>query len=115
MGFGYENVKFDYVTCFEVIEHLMNPRFFFDNLHDVTSEKVKVFLSFPGRPKPFWNNAEHFHEYDKPRFKYLLDKTGWEIVRKKNIYVPRWPWGIRPLLRNFIPQTTIYELKKAKP
>lgn len=103
---------YDYVTCFEVIEHLLNPRTFFDNLHGVTKKLSRVFLSYPSRPKWFWNDAEHFHEYDRMRFEYLLDKTGWEIVREKPIYVRRWPTGIRPLLRNFMPQTTVYELRK---
>ena len=101
-----------YVTCFEVIEHLMNPRGFFDCLHKITEDDVQVYLSYPSRPKWMWNDEEHFHEYDKLRFNYLLDKTGWKVVKKQPIYVPRFPNGIRPLLRNFIPQTTCYKLVK---
>lgn len=108
------NDLFEYVTCFEVIEHLMNPKLFFDNLYNITTKSAKVYLSYPSRPKIMWNDEEHFHEYDSLRFNYLLKKTGWEIVKKKNIYVPRFPNGIRPLIRNFIPQTVIYELKKLK-
>src|SRR5210317_443007 len=104
--------KYRWATCFEVIEHLMNPRSFFENLYNITTTGATVFLSYPSRPKWMWNNEEHFHEYDKLRFKYLLEKTGWKIVRKKPVYVRRWPTGIRPLLRNFIPQTTLYELRK---
>ena len=107
-----KDYKWHYVTCFEVIEHLLNPRKFFDNLHEITEENVRVFLSYPSRPKCMWNDDEHFHEYDSLRFKFLLQKTNWKIVRKKKIYVPRMPFGIRPLLRNFIPQTIIFELVK---
>lgn len=107
-------MRFEYVTCFEVIEHLLNPRLFFDNLHELTPDNVVVYLSYPSRPKIMWNDDEHFHEYDKQRFNYLLNKTGWGIVQKKKIYVRRKPNGIRPLIRNFIPQTVIYELKKTK-
>lgn len=108
---GLSFFEFDYVFCFQVIEHLLNPRLFFDNLRETVNKDTRIFLSYPSRPKIFWNNQEHFHEYDKLRFNYLLDKTGFEIIRKKNIYVRRFPNGIRPLLRNFIPQTTIYELR----
>lgn len=102
---------FDFIFCFEVIEHLLNPRLFFDNLYKIVNKNTRIFLSYPSRPKWLWNNDEHFHEYDKLRFNYLLEKTGFEIIRKKNIYVKRKPFGIRPLLRNFIPQTVIYEIK----
>lgn len=107
-----EDYIFKYVTCFEVIEHLLNPRLFFDNLHKITTKDVITYLSYPSRPKIMWNDEEHFHEYDRLRFNYLLEKTNWKIVNEKKIYVPRKPNGIRPLLRNFIPQTIIYELHK---
>jgi hypothetical protein len=104
--------SFKYVTCFEVIEHLMNPRLFFDNLHQITDKDVILYLSYPSRPKIMWNNEEHFHEYDRLRFNYLLEKTSWKVIGEKKIYVRRKPNGIRPLIRNFIPQTIIYELHK---
>jgi hypothetical protein len=103
---------FSYVTCFEVIEHLMNPRMFFDNLYNITTNDVVLYLSYPSRPKFLWNDDEHFHEYDRLRFDYLLEKTGWMVVREKNIYVHRPPIGIRPIIRNFLPQTTVYEIHK---
>ena len=113
IDYNNDAVIFDYVFCFEVIEHLLNPRLFFDNLNALVHDGSRIFLSYPSRPKLFWNNDEHFHEYDKARFNYLLKKTGFEIVRKKNIYVRKKPNGIRPLIRNFMPQTVIYELKKS--
>ncbi len=103
---------FKYVTCFEVIEHLLNPRMFFDNLYKITSSDVEIFLSYPSRPKWMWNNEEHFHEYDRMRFEYLLKKTGFKIIKEKKIFVRRFPSGIRPIIRNFIPQTIIYKLAK---
>lgn len=104
--------NFCYVTCFEVIEHLLNPRCFFDTLYKMTPKSVVVYLSYPSRPKLMWNNEEHFHEYDRQRFEYLLAKTGFRIVTEKKIYVRQRLTGIRPLIRNFIPQTTVYELEK---
>lgn len=101
-----------YVTCFEVIEHLMNPRLFFDNLYAMANKEVILYLSYPSRPKMMWNDEEHFHEYDRLRFNYLLKKTNWKVVDEKKIYVRRKINGIRPLIRNLIPQTTIYKIIK---
>lgn len=103
---------FKYVTCFEVIEHLLNPRMFFDNLHKITDKDVILYLSYPSRPKFLWNDEQHFHEYDKLRFEYLLKKTNWKIIKRKKIYVRRFPNGIRPIIRNFIPQTLIFKIIK---
>jgi len=107
-----KNGIFNYVTCFEVIEHLLNPRLFFDKLHELTTGNVVLYLSYPSRPKIMWNDEEHFHEYDKLRFNYLLKKTGWKIIESKKIYIHRFPKGIRSLIRNFIPQTGIYKIIK---
>jgi 2-polyprenyl-3-methyl-5-hydroxy-6-metoxy-1,4-benzoquinol methylase len=106
---------FKYVTCFEVIEHLMNPKLFFDNLHRMTTDDVIVYLSYPSRPKWLWNDNEHFHEYDKIRFDYLLSRTNWQSVEQKKIYIFRLPTGIRPIIRNFIPQTILYKIVKKMP
>jgi hypothetical protein len=102
----------DYVTCFEVIEHLLNPRCFLDNLHNNTPDDIVLYLSYPSRPKFLWNNREHFHEYDKLRFNFLLKRTKWRIVKSKKIYTRVLPTGIRPLIRNFIPVTVIYKIVK---
>lgn len=104
--------KFNYVTCFEVIEHLLNPRLFLDNLHTITEDNVIVYFSYPSRPKWLWNNKEHFHEYDRLRFNYLLNKTEWRVINEKKIYYMNKINGIRPIIRNLIPKTTIYKLIK---
>lgn len=104
--------SYKFVTCFEVIEHLMNPRTFLDNLHAVTHENVKVFLSYPSRPKFLWNNKDHFHEYDSLRRDLLFEKTGWKIIEKEDFYIPTGKIGIRPIIRRFFPTTSIYTLKK---
>ena len=103
---------FSTVFCFEVIEHLMNPRLFLDNLYNTTTKDVDIFLSFPARPKFLWNNESHFHEYDKLRFNMLLEVTRFKIVKKKDVYIPEFKIGIRPTIRLFIPKTTIYLIKK---
>jgi len=115
----HPNQLYDVVWCFEVIEHLLNPRMFFDNLHGVTTDLAQVFVSYPSRPKLLWNNRNHFHEYDKLRFDYLLHVTGWEIVDHGRIRLMGnmrdwWKYfrGFRPLLRIFFDFTEIYQLRK---
>lgn len=108
--------QYNRVFCFEVIEHLLNPRYFMDNLHKVTTEDCQVFLSYPSRPKFLWNPIDHFHEYDKKRFNFLLEATGWKIIRKGKIrLLHRW-WfyltGFRPILRLYYDYTNIFELCK---
>jgi len=112
------NREYGTVFCFEVIEHLLNPRLFFDNLHRLTTSDVRVYLSYPSRPRFLWNNEEHFHEYDLRRFRLLLQKTGFRIVENKRLFIPNWGSllkGIRPWSRLVLPLTTIYLIVKEQP
>lgn len=111
--------KLSTIFCFEVLEHLLNPRIFLDNCHHISAKDCQMFLSYPSRPKLLWNNLDHFHEYDQLRFKYLLDKTGWKIVSHERIRLIygwkdffKYLCGIRPFLRLFYDYTEIYELRK---
>lgn len=104
--------SYEVVWCFEVIEHLMNPRMLLDNIYSITTKGAKLYLSYPSRPKWLWNNKDHFHEYDKRRRDLLFEKTGWRITDSENIYKLHKKIGIRPIVRNFIPVTTIYLLEK---
>jgi len=100
------------VWMFEVIEHLMNPLLCLGNIHSITTDDVDFFLSYPSRPKWLWNDKDHFHEYDSRRWNLLLEESGWQVVRKKPVYLFHRKIGIRPIIRNFLPVTTIYQLRK---
>jgi len=110
--------KYDYVFCFEVIEHLMNPLHFLDGLHRYISQDTRIFLTTPYRPHLFWNN-QHFHEYDQLRFKHLLDSAGFAVVRHQTRIAWYHPLfylsGVRPFLRLTVgrSRTHLFELKTA--
>jgi SAM-dependent methyltransferase len=107
---------YDYVFCFEVIEHLMNPLHFLENLKRYVGSDTRIFLTTPRRPHAFWNN-QHFHEYDQVRFNHLLSAAGYVVIRHE----ARITWyhplfylsGIRPFLRLTIgrSKTHLYELR----
>lgn len=103
------------VTCFEVLEHLMNPALFLENLKYLVSDDVLLVVSLPRHLHPFFWSRTHFHEFDEKRTLHLFEATGYE-VRVRRSYI-QWPvfseffkgkkigrfWipGIRPMLRLF--------------
>jgi len=104
----------DVVTAFEVLEHLVNPFGVLNNL-----QVPRLIATIPLRlwfAKAYCNPNDvfdqHFHEFEPWQFDRLLEKTGWEIVRRR-----RWPsrvraLGLRPLLRYFTPRYYAVEAVK---
>lgn len=98
------NRKFDNIFMFEVIEHLMNPLALLVKLKkDVCSPETRVFLTYPIRPRFLWAKT-HFHEYDKKRFRFMINQAGYRIVRYEQHIHWRPDWwfyftGLRPFLR----------------
>lgn len=100
---NYEH--FDYITAFEVLEHVLNP---FTILNLLPSDRLlatvplNVWFS-----SAYWNiNDEfdrHFHEYEAKQFDWLLHKAGWNIVKKERWNLGLQGIGIRPILRLFWP------------
>ncbi len=103
------------VTCFEVLEHLMNPALFLKELKEYVAQDVIIIVSLPRHLHPFFWSQTHFHEFDEKRTLHLFEATGYE-VRIRRSYI-QWPifseffkgkkigrfWipGIRPMLRLF--------------
>ncbi len=109
------NTDFKTVTCFEVLEHLMNPALFLQNLKNYIADDALLVVSLPRRLHPFFWSRTQFHEFDEKRTLHLFEATGYEIQDRKS-YI-QWPdfkvffkgknigrfWipGIRPMLRLF--------------
>ena len=97
-----ELVPFYYVFCFEVLEHLMNPLLFLENLKKFISEKTQIFVSVPRRPRFLWTET-HFHEFSEGRIQHLFQSAGYKVMAHE--WHISWydPWfyftGIRPFLR----------------
>ena len=105
-----------FITCFEIIEHLQNPYELLDYLKWALTKDGTLFLSTPGRPRMFWPEF-HYHEIPPDHLqKWLLTPLGLKIIRKKKIWMDH-PWwfyftGIRPFLRLWFGHSWIYEIKK---
>ena len=99
----------DYVTnpkvifCFEVLEHLMNPLLFLNQLRSRYCDKdTQIFVSYPQNPC-FLPTKHHFHEFKDDEFFTLIYNAKFEIVTHKRIkHWSQW-WfyftGIRPTIR----------------
>lgn len=104
LDFNYTALKrkYDVVFCFEILEHLMAPKYFLKTLSPIITEKTQIFISYPSRPKFLWTEF-HFHEYDKKRFEYLMKECGYRIIAWERVRAPfsfkSCVLGIRPFLR----------------
>lgn len=108
------DIKTDSVTAFEVLEHLLNPLGVLQNLN-----AEKLFASVPLAlwfAKAYRNNNDpydcHFHEFEDWQFDWLLEKAGWEIIRREKWNNPASKIGIRPLLRLFTPRYYAIEARR---
>ncbi len=97
---------FDVVTAFEIFEHLVSP---FNVLRDIKAKKLvasvplKLWFSSAYRSKTDQRDR-HYHEFEDWQFDWLLEKSGWEIKRRKKFTNPVNKIGLRPLLRTFTPR-----------
>ena len=110
------NYKSDVTTAFEIFEHLLNP---LGALKAIKSDRL--FASIPLSlwfAKAYRNKNDrwdqHFHEFEDWQFDWLLEKAGWEIVRKEKWTSPAKINGIRPLLRLVTPRYYIVEARRKK-
>lgn len=106
--------RYDAVTIFEVLEHLINPMGILVNI-----KAPKLYASVPldlwfakayRNKKDPWD--QHFHEFEDWQFDWLLEKSGWQIERREKWTSPVRKFGIRPILRRFTPRYYIVEAKR---
>ena len=93
----------DLVTGFEIIEHLVSPYTLLKNLN-----AKKILLTVPLKlwfAKAYKSKHDkrdrHYHEFEAWQFDWLLEKTGWKIIKKEFWKSPTNRIGIRPFLRLF--------------
>ena len=93
----------DLVTGFEIIEHLVSPYTLLKNIN-----AKRIFLTVP--LKLWFANAyrnkqderdRHYHEFEAWQFDWLLEKSGWKIIKKEFWKSPTNKIGFRPFLRLF--------------
>ena len=107
--------SFDTVLCLEVIEHLMNPLQLLLQIHKVLNHDGSIFLSTPKHKPHFLWGRHHFTEMDEYRLKALVNRAGFQVVRKQLFRTMPFWWyltGVRPFLRMFHNKVFLLELKK---
>ena len=115
----FEVVKddaYDVVTAFEIFEHMLCP---FNLLREIKAEtliaSVPLKLWFA---KAYWSSTDerdrHYHEFEIKQFNFLLEKTGWEIVKYEKWKSVSFNFGIRPILRFFTPRYYIVHCIRKK-
>jgi hypothetical protein len=104
----------DAVIALEILEHLLNP---LGVLKSIKAEKL--FASVPLQlwfAKAYRNKTnrwdQHFHEFEDWQFDWLLEKAGWEVVRREKWTFPVPTFGVRPLLRSITPRYYVVEAKR---
>lgn len=104
----------DAVTAFEILEHLVAP---FNVLRAI--QAPRLFATVPlalwfapayRHPTDPWDR--HFHEFEEWQFDWLLEKAGWEIVRKERWKSPISQIGVRPILRRMYPRYLAVEARR---
>jgi hypothetical protein len=99
-------IECDAVTCFEVLEHLIDPYCLLKSLPG-----GKLIASVPLRlwfAKAFKNKTNpagwHYHEFEQWQFDFLLEKAGWTIIEREKHTSPTFTFGFRSILRWFTPR-----------
>jgi hypothetical protein len=98
--------KVDAVTAFEIFEHLIAP---FNVLREIEAPKLiatvplDLWFSKAYRSKTdAWDR--HYHEFEDWQFDWLLEKSGWKVLKTEKWNNPIQKLGIRPILRAFTPR-----------
>ncbi len=97
--------KYSIVFCLEVIEHLMNPLYFLENLKKYINENTNILISYPHRKIDILWGLSHFNEYRNEAFKTLISKAGYRVTAHSEynlMHEKGWRFyltGFRPLLR----------------
>jgi SAM-dependent methyltransferase len=100
------NPVYDIVIFSHVIEHLFNPLFCLQNIKKVMHNESILIISTPIKPEFITTGTGHFHEMDEYRFKKLVQRAGFKIIRWEKFHIyNNFTWkrftGIRPFIRMF--------------
>ena len=109
LDFDYKTVlnsEVDAVTAFEIFEHLIAP---FNVLNAVKASKLittvplKLWFASAYRSKTDkWDR--HYHEFEDWQFDWLLEKSGWKVIKSEKWTSPINKIGFRPILRKYTPR-----------
>jgi SAM-dependent methyltransferase len=108
--------EYDVITCFEVINHVMNHQLLLENIASRLKTGGKLYLSTPKLWLIAWPHGRGNYVEMKPRsMRLILEYCGFKILR----YEVRNPWpfrfifyGFRPPLRYIFNRYQLYECEK---
>lgn len=108
--------NFQVVTAFEIFEHLVSP---FNVLSDIKAKKlvasVPLKLWFASAYKSKTDERDrHYHEFEDWQFDWLLEKSGWRIVKREKFTNPVNKIGFRPILRRITPRYYLVYAERIK-
>ena len=111
---SYISETYDKILCFEVLEHVMNPLLFLNELKRMLNPNGIIYLSTPYQRPQILKAAHHYHEIPSDRLQWLFEAAQLTILDKKKITIAG-NWydhisGIRPALRYF-QHTRLYKLR----
>lgn len=101
-----QNSDAEVVTAFQIFEHLVAP---FNVLRDIQAKKLvasvplKLWFASAYRSKTDMRDR-HYHEFEDWQFDWLLEKSGWKILKREKFTNPINKVGIRPILRKITPR-----------
>lgn len=77
---------FDTIVCCDVIEHVLNPLKFLEEMHRITTQNGFCYIEFPLFFDPnggegHWKRYEHLWYFTPDQLKEMLIKTGFEFDR----------------------------------
>lgn len=101
-----KNHKIDAVTAFEIFEHLLSP---YEVLKAIETKKIIATIPLNLWFTPAYRSKtdmrdRHYHEFEDWQFDWLIEKTGWKILKRQKWTSPVNKLGIRPILRMFTPR-----------
>jgi SAM-dependent methyltransferase len=114
-SFSAPKKSYDVIIYSHTIEHQFNPLYTLVEIYKLLKDDGTLFIMLPERGKLLWDKG-HYHEIDAYRFKELVERAHFKIIRKDNHRPWRTPFfyltGLRPLLRLFLEFNANYVLKK---
>jgi SAM-dependent methyltransferase len=109
---------YDTVTCFEIIEHVMNPLYMMQRVYHFLRPGGVCYVMTPKISPILWFSTDrHFTEYERTRLETLFRYVGFEVVKYKTIQSRDW-WtfftGIRPMLRHIFQRSHLWQIRKPR-
>lgn len=89
----FENQMFDVITCFDVVEHLIDPQVFFVNSKRYLKKEGIIILSTPNGQFPYYfrsipflgitdRNPTHFNIHEPSYWTKLAENCGFTIIKE---------------------------------